>query len=43
MPARIAELLGCTEAQVLTVIEDYRRIINDINAWDAIVERERPK
>jgi hypothetical protein len=39
--ARIAELIGCTEAQVLAVIEDYRRLQAERDAWDATLAAEK--
>lgn len=40
---RIAELLGCTEAQVLFAIEEYRKIRAEIAEWKAIIETEKAK
>lgn len=41
--ARIAELLGCTEAQVLATIELYRRLRAERDAWDAVLAAEKAK
>ena len=42
-PARIAELINCTEAQVLATIELYRRLHAERDAWGAIIEAEKAK
>ena len=42
-PARIAELIGCTEKQVWDVIADYRRILAEQDAWTKTVQAERDK
>ena len=42
-PARIAELIGCKEKQVLAVIEDYQRIRKSQADWTAVVEAEKAK
>lgn len=42
-PARIAELIGCTEKQVAATIEEYASLRRARDDWDAVIERERPK
>lgn len=42
-PVRIAELVGCTEQQVLKILEEYDKLNRERDEWDAIIERERPK
>lgn len=39
--ARIAELVGCTEKQVLATLEDYRRLEADRDAWEAALAAEK--
>ena len=41
--ARIAELLDCTEAQVLMAIESYHTIQKEIDEWKATIEVEKGK
>lgn len=42
-PTRIAELIGCTERQVVETIADYHRILAEQKAWTAMVEAEAEK
>ena len=42
-PARIAELIGCKEKQVLAVLEEYRLIKESLDEWDNIIKAEKAK
>ena len=41
--ARIAELMNCTEEEVLATLADYQRLKNERDAWDATLEAEKAK
>ncbi len=38
---RIAELIGCTEQEVLATLEIFRRLKADRDEWDAVLEAEK--
>lgn len=40
-PKRIAELIGCTEQEVLATLEIFRRLKADRDEWDAVLEAEK--